>query len=231
MFFTLGDTATRRHPGHSPWVPTFLIVGFLLIAGGITWGVATDWPGTAQSQSVPPVQEVQIEESAPDFSATVESTPTQSEPEAVASATPRAIEVPWVLLGTGKPTTETADRLGIPWRKWAFVPAVEAAERLNPPGQTGGIGDGTAYLFHPQSYFGDGIRQDNPVLYFTPNQGKTWFRVQNPYPGESQTTPDMVGANIEGDNLVLFLGLQPESWVRAWWRAEIPLAELERPAP
>jgi len=228
MFFIFGET-TRQHPGHFPWVPTFLILGFLLIAGGITWGVATDWPGTTQSQSAPLAQEVQVDP-APDFSTTVENAPAQTEAEVVAPATPREVEVPWVLLGTGKPITETMDRLGIPWEKWVHMPGAKAKEQLNFFTEyAGGFGDGTAYLLE-ETPNTTNPRVDNPAFYFTPNQGKTWFRVANPYPGESSTTPFVGGASIEGDNLVLFLDLQPEPWVAAWWRAEIPLAELERPA-
>lgn len=137
------------------------------------------------------------------------------------------VEVPWVLLGTGRPVTETMDRLEIPWRNWNFLSAVETEKQLNYAEDGGGTGDGTAYLLYNSSSF-SGSYTENPELYFTPDKGKTWFNIANPYPGKSITSPEVGGASIEGNNLVLYIKLQPEPWVRAWWKAEIPLNKIER---
>lgn len=149
------------------------------------------------------------------------------EPEVVVPATPLEIEVPWVLLGTGLPITETMDRLEIPWEKWIFLPGTEAKKQFNFfTHQARGYGDGTAYFLVDKTHTGE-TRKENPGLYFSINKGGTWFKVKNPYPGESITTPSMSAAIIEGEYLVLFFQLQPEAWVGAWWSAKIPLSEIE----
>jgi len=229
MFGISGET-TRQHPGHFPWVEAVVkTLAIMVVAGMVVVGalaLTTDW---FSGRSAPAVQPGQLGVNI--GLAPVNNVPAQNEPEAVVLATPREVEVPWVLLGTGKSTTETADRLGIPWEKWTFIPALEAMERFNSPEHSSGWGTGTAYLLIDR-YSTSGVPWvENPVLYFTANEGKTWFRVANPYPGESITSPDMVGALIEGDALVLFLDLQPEAFVTSWWRAEIPLDELEGLTP
>lgn len=115
----------------------------------------------------------------------------------------------------------------IPWDKLIFVSAAKASSELSYPSENArGFGDGTAFMVANLPY-----EKEDIEVSFTPDKGKTWFTVANPYPGRSITPTDPAGALFEGDTLVLFIALQSQPWVFTYWRADDPLATIEGLSP
>jgi len=198
-----------------PNLPSWWKIGILtliIVLTAIVVPMIRSFSGSAQV--VEPRQTVQVE-----------TTPAQTELEVTTSATPT---IPEILLDWTEIPKDT-----VPLEEFKWLSAEETKNLLNYPKQGGGWGDGTAYLLYDSHSFGPTPRAANPGFYFTPDDGQSWFKVANPYPGESITSPGTYGqsAILEGDNIILYLSLQREPFVPTWWKAEIPLNNLERQSP